>query len=41
MADNRIQHAVEEDYFSRDPGHSKRASYIRRTTTKAKDWVLQ
>jgi hypothetical protein len=28
-----------ELYLSRDPSPSKRASYIRRTMTKARDWA--
>jgi hypothetical protein len=29
MADDRIEHAFEDDYLSRDPSPSKRTSYIR------------
>ena len=35
----QIERALEEDYLSRDPSPSKRASYIRRTMTKARDWA--
>ncbi len=34
-----IERALEDDYLSRDPSPSKRASYIRRTMTKARDWA--
>jgi hypothetical protein len=39
MAEDRIASALEDDYLSRDPSPSKRASYIRRTMTKARDWA--
>jgi hypothetical protein len=39
MNEELIQRALEEDYLSRDPSPSKRASYIRRTMTKARDWA--
>ena len=35
----RIERALEDDYLSRDPSPSKRAAYIRRTMTKARDWA--
>jgi hypothetical protein len=41
MSDNRIERALEDDYLSRDPSTSKRAAYIRRTMTKARDWVVR
>ena len=31
MTEDRIERALEDDYFSRDPSISKRAAYIRRT----------
>ena len=34
-----IERALEDDHLSRDPSPSKRASYIRRTMTKARDWA--
>jgi hypothetical protein len=39
MDEARIERALEDDYLSRDPSPSKRASYIRRTMTKARDWI--
>ena len=39
MDEDRIERALEDDYLSRDPSPSKRASYIRRTMTKARDWA--
>jgi hypothetical protein len=39
MDEARIELALEDDYLSRDPSPSKRASYIRRTMTKARDWA--
>ncbi len=33
-----IELALVDGYLSRDPSPSKRASYIRRTMTKARDW---
>jgi hypothetical protein len=39
MEEDRIERALEDDYLSRDPSPSKRASYIRRTMTKARDWT--
>ena len=41
MDEARIELALEGDYLSRDPSPSKRASYIRRTMTKARDWALR
>ena len=37
--ENRIERALEDDYLSRDPSTSKRASYIRRTMEKARRWA--
>jgi hypothetical protein len=39
MDEIRIERALKDDYLSRDPSASKRAAYIRRTMTKAKDWA--
>ena len=39
MSEGRISRALEDDYLSRDPSPSKRAAYIRRTVTKARDWA--
>jgi hypothetical protein len=39
MSEGGIERALEDDYLSRDPSPSKRAAYIRRTMTKARDWV--
>ena len=39
MAEDRIEHALEDDYLSRDPSPSKRAAYIRRTMDKARRWA--
>jgi hypothetical protein len=39
MDEIRIEHALEDNYLSRDPSPSKRAAYIRRTMTKARDWA--
>ena len=41
MDEARIERALEDDYLSRDPSPSKRASYIRRTMTKARDWAIR
>ena len=41
MDEVRIERALEDDYLSRDPSPSKRASYIRRTMTKARDWAMR
>jgi hypothetical protein len=39
MIEDRIERALEDDYLSRDPSASKRASYIRRTMEKARRWA--
>jgi hypothetical protein len=39
MTEDRIEHALEDDYLSRDPNPSKRDAYIRRTMAKAKRWA--
>jgi hypothetical protein len=39
MAEDRIEHALEDDYLSRDPSTSKRSAYIRRTMEKARRWA--
>jgi len=39
MIEDRIALALEDDYLSRDPSPSKRASYIRRTMEKARRWA--
>ena len=39
MEETRIERALEDDCLSRDPSPSKRAAYIRRTMTKARDWA--
>ena len=39
MDQAQIERALEDDYLSRDPSPSKRAAYIRRTMTKARDWA--
>jgi hypothetical protein len=39
MDEIKIECALEDDYLSRDPSPSKRAAYIRRTMTKARDWA--
>ena len=41
MDEARIELALDDDYLSRDPSPSKRASYIRRTMTKARDWAAR
>ncbi len=41
MDEARIERALEDDYLSRDPSPSKRASYIRKTMTKARDWAAR
>jgi hypothetical protein len=33
------EHALEDDYLSRDPSPSKRDAYIRRTMAKARRWA--
>ena len=39
MSEDRVERALEGDYLSRDPSPSKRAAYIRRTMTKARNWA--
>jgi hypothetical protein len=39
MNQDRIEHALEDDYLSSDPSPSKRAAYIRRTMEKARRWA--
>lgn len=39
MAEDSMVRALEDDYLSRDPSPPKRLAYIRRTMTKARDWV--
>ena len=39
MDEAQIERALEDDYLFRDPSPSKRAAYIRRTMTKARDWA--
>ncbi len=41
MSEDRIGRALEDEYLSRDPSPSKRASYIRRTMAKARDWATR
>jgi hypothetical protein len=41
LTEDRIERALEDDYLSRDPSTSKRASYIRRTMEKARRWAEQ
>ena len=41
MNEDCIEHALEDDYLSRDPSTSKRAAYIRRTMEKARRWAEQ
>ena len=41
MDEAQIERALEDDYLSRDPSSSKRTSYIRRTVTKARDWMTR
>jgi hypothetical protein len=41
MSEDRIESALDDDYLSRDPSPSKRASYIRRTMAKARDWAIR
>ncbi len=41
MTEDQIESALEDDYLSRDPSPSKRAAYIRRTMTKARDWAIR
>ena len=39
MSEGLMERALEDDYLSRDTSPTKRASYIRRTMTKARDWA--
>ena len=39
IPESRIESALEGDYLSRDPSLAKRSAYIRRTMSKARDWV--
>jgi hypothetical protein len=39
MTEDRIEHALEDDYLSRDPSPSKRDAYTRRTMAKARRWA--
>lgn len=39
MEEIRIEQALQDDYLSRRPSLSKRASYIRKTMTKAREWA--
>jgi hypothetical protein len=39
MTEDRIEHALEDDYLSSDPSPSKRDAYIRRTMAKARGWA--
>ena len=41
MDEARIAQALTDDYLSRDRSPSKRAAYIRRTMSKARNWVAQ
>ncbi len=41
MDEMQIRQALEDDYLSRDPSPSKRAAYIRRSMTKARDWAIR
>ena len=41
MDEASIEHALSDDYLSRDPSPSKRAAYISRTMIKAREWVAQ
>ena len=41
MDEGRIEQALTDAYLSRDPSRSKRAAYIRRTMTKARNWVAR
>ncbi len=35
-----VEHALESEYLSRNPNHSRRAAYVRRTTAKALLWSM-
>ena len=37
--EDRVEHALEDDYLSHDPSPPKRAAYIRRTIEKARRWA--
>ena len=41
MDELRMERALEDDYLSRDPSPSRRAAYIRRTMSKARDWAYR
>ena len=41
MDEASIAQALTDEYLSRDPSQSKRAAYIRRTMSKARNWVAQ
>lgn len=41
MNEDRVERALEDDYLSSDPSPRKRASYIRRTMTKARSWATR
>ena len=41
IGEAEIERALEDDYLSRDPSPRKRAAYVRRTLTKARDWVVR
>ena len=41
MEEAQIEQALADEYLSRDPSPSKRAAYIRRTMTKARDWAAR
>ena len=41
MSEDRIESSLQDDYLSRDPNPAKRASYIRRTMTKAREWAIR
>ena len=41
LAEDSMVRALEDDYLSRDPSPSKRTAYIRRTITKAREWIAQ
>ncbi len=41
MEGARIERALEDDYLSRDPSSAKRAAYVKRTMSKARDWLIR
>ena len=41
IADDRIEHALENDFLSRNASPSRQAAYIRRTMAKARDWTIR